>query len=163
MTVKSSSPYPGSVASARAFPGAAPSSLRVAAVSTIVECRQRAQITVVLHDHDRDGLQLAVEFRQKFHHDIFIDLLGYRRFGHNEGDEPGFTQPLLYDKIKNHPSVKEAEEATLVLAKYGIQVIPPVLEEGIQPEPKKLEAISDEQLSNEWRNDKAFVRKCHVR
>ena len=48
-------------------------------------------------------MEIAVEFRQKFHRDIFIDLLGYRKFGHNEGDEPRYTQPLLYKLIENHP------------------------------------------------------------
>jgi 2-oxoglutarate dehydrogenase E1 component len=48
-------------------------------------------------------MELAIEFRQKFHRDIFIDLLGYRKFGHNEGDEPRFTQPLLYKIIEKHP------------------------------------------------------------
>lgn len=50
--------------------------------------------------------KLAFDYRQKFGKDVVIDLFGYRRHGHNEGDEPGFTQPLLYEKIKSQPSVK---------------------------------------------------------
>ncbi len=49
--------------------------------------------------------RLAVEYRQRFRKDIFIDVLGYRRWGHNESDEPSFTQPLLYDLINKKPSV----------------------------------------------------------
>ena len=45
---------------------------------------------------------MAIEFRQTFHRDVFIDLLGYRKYGHNEGDEPRFTQPLLYKAIAAH-------------------------------------------------------------
>jgi 2-oxoglutarate dehydrogenase E1 component len=47
-------------------------------------------------------IQLALEYRQKFHRDVFIDILGYRKYGHNEGDEPRFTQPLLYKAIAAH-------------------------------------------------------------
>ncbi|MES2782085.1 MAG: 2-oxoglutarate dehydrogenase E1 component [Pseudomonadota bacterium] len=49
--------------------------------------------------------KIAIEFRQTFHRDIVIDMWCYRRFGHNEGDEPGFTQPLMYKVIKGHPPV----------------------------------------------------------
>lgn len=47
-------------------------------------------------------MELAVEYRQRFHRDVFIDLLGYRKYGHNEGDEPRFTQPILYKIIEKH-------------------------------------------------------------
>ena len=50
---------------------------------------------------------LAMEFRQKFHRDVFIDIMGYRKHGHNESDEPRFTQPLLYKLIANHPNPLE--------------------------------------------------------
>lgn len=52
-------------------------------------------------------VKIAVEFRQHFNRDIFIDLLGYRKYGHNEGDEPKFTQPKLYKAIAAHPSPRE--------------------------------------------------------
>ena len=52
-------------------------------------------------------VQLAMEFRQKFHRDVFIDVLCYRKYGHNEGDEPRFTQPLLYKAIAAHPNPRE--------------------------------------------------------
>ena len=50
------------------------------------------------------AVELAMEFRQRFNGDVFIDLLGYRKYGHNEGDEPRFTQPILYKAIAKHPN-----------------------------------------------------------
>jgi 2-oxoglutarate dehydrogenase E1 component len=51
--------------------------------------------------------RLAHAYRQRFRKDFLIDLVGYRRWGHNEGDEPAFTQPLLYERISQHPTVRE--------------------------------------------------------
>ncbi|HYM51135.1 MAG TPA: multifunctional oxoglutarate decarboxylase/oxoglutarate dehydrogenase thiamine pyrophosphate-binding subunit/dihydrolipoyllysine-residue succinyltransferase subunit [Candidatus Limnocylindrales bacterium] len=60
------------------------------------------------------AVRLAVAFRRKFGRDVVIDLIGYRRFGHNEADEPGYTQPLMYEAIKQHPPVRERFAAELI-------------------------------------------------
>ena len=58
--------------------------------------------------------KIAIEFRQKFNKDVVIDMICYRRFGHNEGDEPSFTQPLMYKKIRQHPSTLNVYGAKLI-------------------------------------------------
>ncbi|WP_289024774.1 2-oxoglutarate dehydrogenase E1 component, partial [uncultured Sphingomonas sp.] len=58
--------------------------------------------------------KMAIEYRQTFHRDVVIDMWCYRRFGHNEGDEPSFTQPLMYKAIRSHPPVSEIYGARLV-------------------------------------------------
>jgi 2-oxoglutarate dehydrogenase E1 component len=58
--------------------------------------------------------KLATEFRQRFGRDIVIDMWCYRRFGHNEGDEPSFTQPLMYAEIKKHPFVSQTYGKRLI-------------------------------------------------
>ncbi len=52
-------------------------------------------------------MQIALEYRQQFNRDVFIDLLCYRKYGHNEGDEPKFTQPKLYKAIAKHPNPRD--------------------------------------------------------
>ncbi|MDE3164675.1 MAG: multifunctional oxoglutarate decarboxylase/oxoglutarate dehydrogenase thiamine pyrophosphate-binding subunit/dihydrolipoyllysine-residue succinyltransferase subunit, partial [Acidobacteriota bacterium] len=59
-------------------------------------------------------LEIAFEFRQRFKKDVVIDMICYRRHGHNEGDDPSYTQPILYRKIKEHPAVSLLYEERLV-------------------------------------------------
>ncbi|MAD97394.1 MAG: 2-oxoglutarate dehydrogenase E1 component [Flavobacteriaceae bacterium] len=78
-------------------------------------CTDVGKVTLspVLHVNADDteavchAMQMALDFRMKFNTDIFIDLLGYRKYGHNEGDEPRFTQPTLYKAIAKHPNPKD--------------------------------------------------------
>jgi multifunctional 2-oxoglutarate metabolism enzyme len=60
--------------------------------------------------------RLAMMYRERFGNDIVIDLVGYRRYGHNEGDEPAYSQPSMYATIERHPSVRELYQAALVEA-----------------------------------------------
>ena len=87
-----------------------------------IYCTDLAKIVdaPVLHINGDDpeavnyAARIAVEYRQKFHKDIFIDLLCYRRHGHNESDEPKFTQPKLYNLISKHPNPRDIYVKTLI-------------------------------------------------
>lgn len=61
-----------------------------------------------------EAIRVAWAYREEFHKDFMIDLVGYRRYGHNEGDEPTFTQPLMYRTIEAHPTVRELWAKRLV-------------------------------------------------
>jgi 2-oxoglutarate dehydrogenase E1 component len=60
------------------------------------------------------AVRLAFAFRQEFGHDVLIDVIGYRRFGHNEADEPAYTQPEMYQAIKKHPPARELFARALI-------------------------------------------------
>src|SRR5699024_10891814 len=78
-------------------------------------CTDVAKLTFspILHINADDpeavvrGVQFALNFRMHFKHDVFLDLLGYRKYGHNEGDEPRFTQPNLYKLISKHKNTRD--------------------------------------------------------
>jgi 2-oxoglutarate dehydrogenase E1 component len=82
---------------------------------TSTYCTDIAKVTLspVFHVNGDDvealvyAINLAMEYRQKYRNDVFIDILCYRRFGHNESDEPKFTQPLLYKAIEKHPNSRD--------------------------------------------------------
>lgn len=59
-------------------------------------------------------VKLAIEYRQRYNTDVFIDILSYRKYGHNEGDEPRFTQPLLYKEIESHPNPRDIYAEKLI-------------------------------------------------
>ena len=85
------------------------------------------------------GARIAAEFRLKFNRDVVIDLVCYRRFGHNEGDEPSFTQPLMYKKIRSHTSTANI---------YGQRLVNESLisKEDFNFQTKKFKELLDEQF-----------------
>ena len=81
--------------------------------------------------------KIATEYRQKFNRDVVIDIVCYRRYGHNEGDEPSFTQPIMYKKIRSHPST---------LKIYGSKL-------------SKIGLTSEDDIENQKINFKNFLEK----
>lgn len=85
-------------------------------------CTDVGKVTLspVLHVNADDveavvhAMLFALDFRMEFKRDVFIDLLGYRKYGHNEGDEPRFTQPKLYKLIAKHPNPKNIYASSLI-------------------------------------------------
>lgn len=104
-------------------------------------------------------MEIALEYRQHFHSDIFIDLLGYRKYGHNEGDEPKFTQPHLYNIIAKHPNPSDIyytqlqsegiiskEEAKKITEEYNRY-----LESEYEESRKAEKALVYDFLSDDWK------------
>jgi 2-oxoglutarate dehydrogenase E1 component len=83
--------------------------------------------------------RIATEFRLKFNRDVVVDLICYRRFGHNEGDEPSFTQPLMYKKIRSHPTTAKLYGQNLAQEQI-------FTEEGVNQKVKTFKELLDDQF-----------------
>ncbi len=99
-------------------------------------------------------IQLAMEYREKFNNDVFIDLLCYRKYGHNEGDEPRFTQPILYKAIEKHPDAMTIYKEKLI--REGI-----ITEEEARKTEERIQEVFEENLSETRQTEKleiAFIQ-----
>ncbi len=122
-------------------------------------CTDIAKVTLspVFHVNADDteaviqAVRIALEYRQTFNKDVFIDLLGYRKYGHNEGDEPKFTQPKLYKLIANHPTPRDIYVQKLIAEGVITQ------EEG-ESARQALETLLDEKFEISKQISKAFVQ-----
>ena len=107
-------------------------------------------------------IRMAVEYRQEFHTDVFIDILCYRKYGHNEGDEPRFTQPLLYKAIAKHPNPRDIYSDQLVDQEiYTLEEIKQfekdydeILEEKLTASKKIPKVIIQRFLQEDWKDFK---------
>ena len=95
-------------------------------------------------------LDIALRYRQQYSRDVFVDLLCYRKYGHNEGDEPKFTQPKLYKLIANHPNPREIYLKRLIDEKVVSE------EEGIRME-KEFDDMLQERLNDAKQIEKAKI------
>ena len=133
-----------------------------------IYCTDLAKIidAPVLHVNGDDpeavvfAVQLATEYRQQFHADIFIDMVCYRRHGHNESDEPKFTQPTLYNLISKHQNPREVYNAMLVqrgdvdaeLATHMDKEFRDTLQARLDLVKQKALPYKYQALENEWRS-----------
>jgi 2-oxoglutarate dehydrogenase E1 component len=143
-------------------------------------CTDVAKVTLspVLHVNADDAesvvhaMQFALDFRMQFGRDVFIDLLGYRKYGHNEGDEPRFTQPLLYKLIAKHQNPRDIYAEKLLsegvidagLVKNLEKEYKDNLDHNLEASRKKDLTIITPFMQNEWKgyeqvsNDKMLLK-----
>ena len=135
-----------------------------------VYCTDVAKVTLspVLHVNSDDvesvvhAVQFALDFRMEFGRDVFIDLLGYRKYGHNEGDEPRFTQPLLYKIIAKHKNPRDIYAEKLIaegiidsdLVKTLEKEYKDDLDQNLEASRKKNLTIITPFMQNEWKGFK---------
>ncbi|MEZ4793706.1 MAG: 2-oxoglutarate dehydrogenase E1 component [Gelidibacter sp.] len=138
-------------------------------------CTDVGKVTLspVLHVNADDveavvhAVLFALDFRMEFKRDVFIDLLGYRKYGHNEGDEPRFTQPKLYKAIAKHPNPSEIYNEKLLAEgiidkDYTAKLeedYKALLEEKLEDSRKVEKTVITPFMQNEWRN---FVNVTEV-
>jgi 2-oxoglutarate dehydrogenase E1 component len=96
-------------------------------------------------------VKLAMEFRQRYHQDVFIDILCYRKYGHNEGDEPRFTQPTLYKIIANHPNPRDIYSRKLVA--LGIMT-----QDEVREEVKAFDQLLEEKYKDSEKIEKLDIK-----
>ncbi len=126
----------------------------------------KVTLSPVLHVNADDveavchAFTFALEFRMKFGRDVFIDVLGYRKYGHNEGDEPRFTQPKLYKAISKHPNPRdiyaEKLKAQNIIDEGYVKQLEnhykEDLEEDLEASRKKDKTVITEILADDWEN-----------
>ncbi|CAM3974994.1 MULTISPECIES: 2-oxoglutarate dehydrogenase E1 component [Flavobacterium] len=129
-------------------------------------CTDIAKVTLspVLHVNADDAeavvhaMMFALDYRMEFGSDVFIDLLGYRKYGHNEGDEPKFTQPILYKAIAKHKNARDIyaeklKEAGVIDAGYVKELeekYKSELDENLEESRKKDLTVITPFMQNEW-------------
>ncbi len=105
-------------------------------------------------------IRMALEYRQLFHSDVFIDILAYRKYGHNEGDEPRFTQPTLYKAIARHPNPRDlySQELTKqgVLTQQDLSeaeaALDSILEKGLDASREKEKVSIQQFMEEQWKD-----------
>ena len=126
---------------------------------TSTYCTDIGKVTLspVLHVNADDAeavvhaSRFALEYRMRFGRDVFIDLLGYRKYGHNEGDEPRFTQPKLYKAIAKHNNPRDIYAAKLI----GEGVI---TEDYVKDLDQKYKAVLEEELEDSRKESKTVIK-----
>jgi 2-oxoglutarate dehydrogenase E1 component len=138
-------------------------------------CTDVGKVTLspVLHVNSDDAeavvhaVLFALDYRMQFGRDVFIDLLGYRRYGHNEGDEPRFTQPQLYKKIGSHPNSRDIYATELVsqgiIDENHVTILEKEykehLEQNLEDSRKLKKTVITQFMQDEWKNIAPYTER----